>query len=157
MTILRIFGAVILSLSGIAAAYVLNSAAKKGLSQTEAFISFLRFLRSEIECFSMPVPRAITRCPSELREECGCAAEVSDLRGFLQECTVFDSEAVSLMGRFCDDVGKGYRDEQLALCDYYISLLDEHRRTLAESLPSRRKRNSALCLAGALALVIVLI
>ncbi len=157
MTILRIFGAVILTLSGIAAAYALNTSAKNGLSQTEAFISFLRFLRSEIECFSMPVPRALARCPREILAECGCEDADTDLRGFLQRCAVFDGATVELMNRFCDDVGKGYRDEQLALCDYYISLLDERRRELFAALPARKKRNSALCLAGALALVIVLI
>lgn len=157
MTILRIFGAVILSLSGIAAAYALNSTAQRGLSQAEAFISFLRFLRSEIECFSMPLSRAMARCPSDILTECGCEEQIHGLRGFLQCCAVYDSETVELMLRFCDDVGKGYRDEQLLLCDYYISLLDERRRYLFEALPSRKKRNSALCLAGALALVIVLI
>ena len=147
----------ILSFSGIAAAYTLNQAAKRGLSQTESFIALVRYLRSEIECFSMPLPRAMARCPQELLEGCGCTREVSDLRELLRVCSVYDARAFKLVSRFCDEVGRGYRDEQLALCDYYITLLDEYRAELTVALPERRKRNGALCVAGALALVIVLI
>ena len=147
----------ILSFSGIAAAYTLNQTAKRGLSQTESFIALLRYLRSEIECFSMPLPRAMSRCPYELLEGCGCAREVSDLREFLSVCSVYDARAVKLVSRFCDEAGRGYRDEQLALCDNYISRLDERRRSLASELPRRKKMNSALCVSGALAIVILLI
>ena len=71
MSILRIAGAVMVAISGICAAYFLNLGAKRSLRQTEAFISVVRFLRSQIECFSMSVPRALERCPREILDGCG--------------------------------------------------------------------------------------
>ena len=55
MSGLRVLGAVMIALSGLAGAYMLNANAKQGLSQTEAFISLLRYIRSEIECSSMSI------------------------------------------------------------------------------------------------------
>lgn len=138
------------------AAYLLNSAARRGLTGTEGLISLIRYLRSEIECFSMPLPRALARCPRQILEACGYsgASAPESIRQILPY--VSDSVTRAQMSRFCDEIGKGYLDEQLSLCDYYIEVLEERRRELATQLPPRRKVNSVLCLSGALAIVILL-
>lgn len=69
---------------------------------------------------------------------------------------ISDSAVRGQFSRFCDDIGKGYREEQLALCDYYVAVLEDRRASIASQLPLRRKLNSALCVSGALALVILL-
>ena len=159
MSGLRILGAVMIALSGLAGAYMLNVNAKQGLSQTEAFISLLRYIRSEIECYSMPIPRALARCPKEILAGCGYAEKgaADSFLGLLDKCKINDSATEKILRSLADGIGKGYRDEQLALCDNYISRLDERRRSLASELPMRKKMNSALCVSGALAIVILLI
>ena len=148
-----------MALSGICGAYFLNRGAKDGLRQTEALISFVRFLRSQIECFSLSVPRTLERCPKEILSGCGYSGEgkprsISEL---IEECRIADGASKRHMERLCSDIGKGYRKEQLALCDYCISLLEERRAQLAGQLPLRIKMNSALSIAGAAAIVILLI
>ena len=138
---------------------MLNKSASLSVTQTESFISWIRFLRSEIECFSMPLPRALERCPREIYEGCGYTSDVppTGIEDLIKKCRIADGEVNRQLTRFCEDIGKGYREEQLSLCDYCLELLEARRRELAAELPTRRKLNSALCLSGALALVILLI
>lgn len=143
-------------LSGAWSAYLLNARVRLGTVQAEAFISLIRFIRSEIECFAMPIPRALARCPRKLLEECGfsSAGAPESVEELLEN--INDGITRAHLERFCGEIGRGYRDEQLALCDYYITVLEERRLKLAEQLPMRKRINSALCLSGAFAIVIVL-
>lgn len=155
----RIAGAVIVALSGAAGAYILNASARTALVQTEAFISLLRSLRSDIECFAMPIPKALARCSKELYRSCGYLSDVppSGIDALLSGCKISDAELRRLLESFSGDVGRGYRDGQLALFDYCLSQLEARRKRLCEGLPAKRRMNSALCLSGALAIVILLI
>lgn len=143
-------------LSGAWAAYLLNARARIGTVQAEALISLIRYIRSEIECFAMPIPRALARCPRKLLEECGFSSEDAPKSAEELLENINDGVTHAHFARFCGEIGKGYRDEQLALCDYYITVLEERRLKLAEQLPLRKRINSALCMSGAFAIVIVL-
>ncbi len=149
----------IVALCGIVGSYTLNSAAKRSLEQIEGFLALVRHIRSQIESFSMPLPTALERCPAEVLAKCGCkSGEIKrSLSELLEACAEGDAESGRLMRDLAANIGRGYRAEQLILCDYYIGLLETRRRSVCEQLPSRIKRNSAVCLCGALAVVILLI
>ena len=153
----KIAGAMILVLSGCAGAWFMNSAASRSLSQTEAFISFLRFVRIQIECFAMPAGEIILRCDRTLLEECGLRGEPlpTTLDELVGRCAVRDSEVGEVLRGFASSFGKGYRDEQLRECDYYLGLLCDRRQKMSEELPRKKKLNSTLCICWALALVIL--
>lgn len=159
MSLLKIVGAVIVAVCGIVGTYTLNSSAKRSLEQIEGFISLVRHIRSQIECFSMPLPTALERCSDEVLAKCGYkgAKTVKSISELLESCSEEDAESGKLMREFAASIGRGYRTEQLTLCDYYIGLLETRRKRVCEQLPSRLKRNSAVCLCGALAVVILLI
>ena len=159
MSILRIIGALMIAFSGAFAAYFLNRDAKETLSQTECFISLVRFLRAQIECFSMSVPKALDRVPDEMFSGCGFSGEErpQSMGEFLDGCRVTDDAVMRDMRRLAEDLGKGYREEQLTLCDYCLSLLEGQRARIAGQLPLKIKVNSVLSLAGAAAVVILLI
>ena len=159
MSILRIIGALMIAFSGAFAAYSLNKSAKDTLSQTEYFISLVRFLRAQIECFSMSVPRALGRAPDEILSGCGFSGEKrpQSIGELLDGCRVTDEAVMRDMRRLAYDIGKGYREEQLTLCDYCLSLLEGQRVRIAGQLPLKIKVNSVLSLAGAAAVVILLI
>ena len=159
MSILRIAGALMIAFSGAFAAYSLNKSAKDTLRQTEYFISLVRFLRAQIECFSMSVPRALERVPDEILAGCSFLGKErpKSLSELIGGCQVTDQAVMRDMSRLADDIGKGYREEQLTLCDYCLSLLEAQRSRIAGQLPLKIKVNSALSLAGAAAVVILLI
>lgn len=145
-----------IALSGAGAAYMLNKSARISVTRTESAISLIRFLRSEIECFAMPLPRALERCPRDILRGCGYTGEKPPRSLWeIAECQS-DSVTKAQLSRFCDEIGKGYRDEQMVLCDYYLAVLEDRRQQLSDQLPARRKMNSALCMSSALGLVILL-
>ncbi len=159
MSALKVIGAIIIALSGIVGSFTLNRAARRSLEQTEGFITLIKRLRSDIDCFSLPLPTALERCPAEVYIKCGyfLGQTPRSVRALIEACSVSDAESFRIMKAFAGSIGRGYREEQLAICDYYADLLEERRQRLYEQLPTRTKRNSALCLCGALAVVILLI
>ena len=158
MSMLRIIGAAVTVFSGIAAAYMLNGAARLTLCQNEAFISLVRFIRTEIECYATPVPRALERCPEGVLCACGYTGHgsPSSVSELAKRCKIYDSSTQKSVEGFAKSIGRGYREEQLALCDHYIDELENRRRVISAELPIRKKMNSALCVSGALAVVILL-
>ena len=135
----------------------MNNGIRIGLTQTEAVISLIRFLRSEIECFSMPLPRALERCPADILVGCGYKGDAAPRMPSELLSGISDKVTYAQLARFCDEIGKGYRDEQLALCDYYLAVFEERRIKLSEQLPVKRKMNCALCVSSALAILIILL
>ena len=143
----------------MAGAYLLNRADSAALEGTEGLIALVRHIRAQIECFSIPVPDILARCPAEIYESCGYDGESppASASELAERCHISDKEAGKYIERFFAEIGKGYRQDQLALCDYTVQLLEQRRRALAEQLPIKKKRNGALCMSGALAVVILLI
>ena len=155
----KILGSIIIISCGLALAYLLNSKARARLAQLEGFIALVRYLRAEIDCFSIPIPSALSRCPCGVLERCGarCDEKFKTVRELLDACDCSADEIGELMYGFASDVGRGYRHEQLALCDRTIERLEEHREALAARLPARQKLNGTLCVCSSLAVVILLI
>ncbi len=155
----RIAGALILAFSGFGAAFMINSRLLRSLKQTEAVIAFIRFIRSQVECFALPASDIISACDKELLRSCGFEGAVppTELVTLIDSFGISDGETASLARGFAEGFGKGYREEQIKECDYYIELLRERRQAIAEALPAKRKVNSTLCVASALALIILLL
>lgn len=155
----KILGAIIIISCGFSFAYLLNGKARARLAQLEGFIALVRYLRTQIDCFSMPIPSALSRCPKGVLERCGvrCSENFKTVRALLDECDIATEELGELMYGFVSDVGRGYRQEQLALCDRTLERLEEHREALAARLPAKQKLNGTLCVCSSLAVVILLV
>ena len=155
----RIVGALLLGLSGFACAYTMNSSADISFKQLEGLIAFMRFIRIQIECFSLPASEIICRCDRELLTECGYGGDgaIKNFEELFDRISIKDEIVRKLMRDFSKGFGKGYREEQLKECDYYIDRLCEQRERVARDLPKRKKVNSTLCISSALALIILLI
>ena len=122
---------------------------KEKIKQIDAFISLLRYIKKQVECFSVPISTIIALCDSKILEGCGI-----DLKGkkevilseLLQDCDFYiDIEAVEILKKFGDEFGKTYRDDQLKSCDYYISELIKYREKIGQELPKERKMRFAVC------------
>ena len=155
--VFKILGIGSIALSGLLGAYFLNSDARDRVRRIDALIALVRYFKTEIECFALPIPKLLERCPRELLLRCGyCHSGTPICMSELFEGTVFsDGSTRESMESLCLGLGRGYREEQLALCGSCIQALEERRRQLSSSLAARIKMNSALCLGGALAAVIL--
>ena len=159
MIALRLAGALALTVSGVLVARSINASLNAALVQTEGIVSLIRFLRVQIDCFSMPIGEILSMCSIDELFMCGYKGSVmpKNLSVIVGNMRVSDSVAHKHFCAFASEFGRGYREEQLRACDYYLNLLDEHRREIVASLPSKKKRNSALCVSASLALAVLLL
>ena len=159
MGFLKIIGALLLALSGALGAYVTNQRAAHSLRQAEGWLMLLRLIRTQVECFSLPISRILSGCDPSLLIRCGYGyREPPDgLESLWRCCEIRDGETDGLISDFVREFGKGYREEQLRSCDYYVGLLSARRDALASQLPARKRVSSTLWISGALATVILLI
>ena len=159
MIVLRLAGALLLAFSGAFAARMINASASMSLSQTEGFISFIRFARVQIDCFSLPIGEIIAICGKEMLLRCGYEKKEvpTSFGAFVDSINVSDKDSYKIFCAFASEFGRGYRAEQLRACDYYLALLEEHRKALLSALPSKKKRNGTVCVCASLALAILLL
>ncbi len=155
----KLMGVILLVGSGIGSAYWLNRSMSACLSQMEGFLGLLRHIRVKVECSSLPIASILATADGELLRQCGYEGEMppTELGELLAGCRIQDGEAGRLLAGFAAEFGRGYREEQIRECDYYFSLLEQRRQELSLALPFKKRRNSALCISGALAAVILLL
>ncbi len=136
----------------------LNRKAEREATELEAYISLIGHIRLSVECFSLPISEILVRADEDLLHACGYDGEMPprELEKIFP-ASGEGGEGVRIMKEFSHLFGRGYRDEQLRICDYCTALLEKKRNTLAAELPSRKKLNITLCVAAAAAAVILLI
>lgn len=159
MILLRLAGALTLVFSGVIAAHRINSFVSASLEQTEGMISLVRFIRVQVDCFALPIGEILALCGEKELFACGYrgSGTPKNLSVLVGNLKVSDNIAYKHFCSFASEFGRGYREEQLSECDYYLALLEEHKRSLVAALPAKKKRNSALCVTASLALAVLLL
>ncbi|MBQ7383442.1 MAG: hypothetical protein IJV72_01450 [Clostridia bacterium] len=157
MLFYRIVGALILAFSGFYASVSMNSRLTNTLKQTEAIITLMLFIRSQVECFALPSSEMIALCDRALLRECGFEGDEppTDICALFDSFGIADSKTAQLARSFAESFGRCYREEQIKECDYYIELFRDRRQILAEALPAKKRVNSTLCISSAIALIIL--
>lgn len=158
MNFLRIIGAALVTCSGIFLARSLNVSERRALAEIEGIIAFLRFMRSNIDAYSMPLSEIFSRCPQRIYASCGYSRDVPprSVGELFSECCVSDGASAERLCEFAAEIGKGYRDEQLALLSRTLDFLEERRRELSGALPARARVRATLCLGVSLSVIILL-
>jgi len=156
---IRILGAAILSLCGVLFAAHLNRRAENCLGETEGWIALLRFVKGQVECFSLPMGEILARCDAEILRTCGYGATLSpkSFSGMIEASCFCDQDCERIARAFAEDFGRGYREEETRGCDYYLAQLESHKEALSKKLPLQKKRNATLSICAALALVLLLL
>lgn len=149
MLIFKLLGGTSIFLSASMFYFEARRYEKAKLGQTDAFVTLLRYIKKQIECFSAPISTIIGQCDSKLLEECGIYLKGKKEMFFsqlLQNCTFYiDAEAIDIIKKFANEFGKSYREDQLKSCDYYISELIKYREKTVGELPKERKMRFAIC------------
>jgi hypothetical protein len=148
----------ILALCGALCSFFMNQSAIAKCEQIDAIIRFLRYVRNQVECYSLPSNEILALCDSALLERCGfynCFGEGS-FEKLAYDCDIYDVECARIVREFLCGFGKSYREEQIKECERYIAELEERRDRLFAELPKKKKVNSVLCIASALCVGIML-
>lgn len=123
--------------------------------QAEGFLTLLRTVRLDIDCFSMPVDRILRQCEPKLLSDCGAPGPAPDMETLLRGARLcLPAEFCRLLWDFAARLGGSYREEQLRCCDYYLARLTPLCDRMRAELPKREK--TALLLPVAMAALLAL-
>lgn len=128
--------------------------------QVEAFLVLLRTVKNRIDCYGEPIDAILSRCDVTLLSACGYGGgqEAPDFSDFLEGCELcLSADERQILRDFSGELGRGYRAEQVKVCEYYIARLDRVREELERELPKRRKMIRTVCLSASLGAILMLI
>lgn len=159
MIFYKIAGALILLFSGILGAVYLNGALALRKRQSAAIEEWLRFLRGQIDCFSMPISDIFLLSGRERLLECGYASDVMprDFSEFLERAEIYDRDIEDALAELGASFGGCYREEQLKACERCIDAVSVRHQEISSEMPKKKKLNATLCISAALAVAILLL
>ena len=158
MRLFKTIGLLFILGSGILTSTLLVRFEQKRCRQAEGFLALLRHIRLQIDCFSLPVSRILETLPTQIRTTCHIPQNVCDFSTLLDRTPLLLPDELSeLLHAFGRDLGSSYREDQLRLCDYYITRITPYCERIRADLVRRERLALALPLAAAAALALLLI
>ena len=154
---LKFLGALLILAVGFFAAFVSVQYEKKRLSVVDGWIDLILYIRSQIDCYRMPLDDILSGGDRALFEACMSPSNAADLPAILEASGIYlDGDGKRLIESFVREIGAGYREEQIKRCDFFISSLRTQRERIAAQLPLRTRLCATLCICIALATAILL-
>ena len=158
--LLKTVGALLLFGISLYAAMESGQSLRRRMLQGEGMLQLLRHIRTQISCFSTPLPEIYASFENPALSDAGFLRVLRQdgLAAALDACEVCleESERRMLLS-FAEELGNSYRTDQLALCDAYIDELAAVCERKKNELPKKSKLYRSLILTGGLAAVILLL
>lgn len=159
-------GAGLILVMGGFASLSMNRMERRRLEVLDSYISLLRYIKGQINCYAMPVeeilsaadPSLLSSCLGEYSESSvGDRGKKLSLVSMIEAARLYmEPETERLLQNFTSELGQTFRAEQVMRCEDYIQALSAERHKLAEATPMRVRVNSILSLCTTLGLVILL-
>lgn len=117
----------------------------------DELIEFIMYTKSKIEYFSIPVNQIYEDYDkkSELLAEIISSKSCKKLN--------FDKNTANTINNFFVSLGKGFKKEEIALCDYTYDILKESSSKLKSELPNKIKIFRAISMFVSLSLIILIV
>ncbi len=153
----KLLGALLTVGCGLATSFLLVKREKERLRAIDAWLVLLRYLRTQIDCYLLPIAQILEKAPQDFFLPLRGGARAESMEALL-ECSLpyLDAESAALLREFASEVGGSYREEQLKRCDHYLSCLEAQKERLSGELPKRTKLYHALfsCLSMGIAILL---
>lgn len=157
MLVFKLAGAALLIICGGLTGRALCESSEVALCRTEGFISLLKYIRNQIDCYLMPVDKILSGCPADILDSCGACPGIRSFTELLETCDgKLPPDTAALLEKFAAELGTTYRDTQLKLCDYYINKLTAERDKLQSEAPAHRKMIMTLCICVAAGIALIM-
>lgn len=155
----KIFGVLLLLGCGMLSAALWVAFERRRCRQAQGFVALLRYVRMQVECFSLPVARILERCDGQILTDCGVEAELpGDLSALLTGARLYlPEEFCRLLADFSGQLGGCYRAEQLRCCDYYLERMIPLCDRMRGELPKRERMALTLPMAVTAILLLMLL
>ncbi|MBR6727373.1 MAG: hypothetical protein IKM08_04195 [Clostridia bacterium] len=155
----RLLGVLLLLGVGVGLGVALAAYERRRCRQAEGFLELLRHIRMQIDCFSLSVPRILSRCDGRILTDCGVECEkLTDFVTLLRGTRLYVPEEFGrLLWDFAERLGGSYREDQLRCCDYFLERLIPQCDRLRNELPRRERMLLLLPIAFAAMLALLLL
>lgn len=159
MAYFKWIGIALILICGVTTGLALASFERRRCRQAEGFVSLVRYIRLQIDCFSSPVGRILASCDGRILTDCGVeATELPDFSALLAGTKLYLPEDMCrLLADFGTQLGASYREEQLRCCDYFLERLIPPCDRMRGELPKREKMMLVLPIALAAMMVLMLL
>ena len=103
----KILGAALMLLSCIAISRLLISYERTKIRQIDSFIALIRYIRNQIDCYSIPMDKIFAECSSEMFFDIGGkSADISFAKLLEREEIVIDGEGRRILSEFSESLGE---------------------------------------------------
>ena len=158
MNFFGIVGAIVILCCAVIVAKRTNLSGEAVIEQYSSYARLVAFTRLQIECFALPCEEIIARCDPSIISGCGYALDHTpkNFRELVNGSLIADAELSRLAKGFSMEFGRGYRSDELKLCDEFLFDLRDKERKLRDELQKKKKVTSTLCISLALSAIILL-
>ena len=126
--------------------------------QIRGAATLMRYIRSQIDIYLLPIGDIVLNCDGELRGLCGISGfDVSERGVAVRGSSMLDEASRNGLDEYFKQAGRGDRASELKLCDHYISFFDERYQALSRECPRRCRLAMTLCLCGAAGVALLLL
>ncbi len=129
-------GIVLILGAAVGASLLLTREARVRLSELEAVISLIAFIRQNIDTFASPVDTIASSwsCSVKGAKHFSDAVRKDGLKAAVYGGHVsLSADARNDIETFAENIGKGYRDEEVKRCEYYLARFEGYLASARES------------------------
>lgn len=156
---MRALGALLIFLSAVFLSGALLERERERAARVGALASFVEYVRTAVENYSMSASEILRSADAELLRGCGYLLDEvpENLAKMCEACVIEDGESKRIFFELAADFGKNYRERQSERCSECARALRQRYESIRAELGTRKKLISALCICIALALIILLL
>ena len=128
--------------------------------QISGFLRLFRAIRSGISYHRAPIGEILSHVEREVSEACSGRGEVvrgNSLSEWVADCDLLSEPLSRLLSQAATELGRGYREEQISVCDRYIEALEAQHRESVNRLREQVGLINTLFLSLAAGAVILLL
>lgn len=127
------------------------------LDRLEAIISLINHIRDMIDRYLMPLDRILAECDREMLDACGFSGDCYSLEELFESAKYLDAEIYDALRSFAAELGRGWRESQVKLCDRCLSILAREHERLSSDLPRARRAVMTLSMSLSAGITILLL
>ena len=149
---MKIAGAIFILCASVASSYFYEKREKEKIKKANKLAEFIRYIRAQISYFSLPVDMIFKAYKSDdtLTGDI-ISGKLSSLDSF------FDKDTSDVIKDFFSSLGNGYKDEQLALCDFTMSAIEDFTDKMNKEFSGKVRVFRSMAIFTGVCLIILLI
>lgn len=149
---MKIAGAIFILCASVASSYFYEKREKEKIKKANKLSEFIRYIRAQISYFSLPADKIFKayKTDDSLIENI-ISGNLSTLDFF------FCKDMSNDIKDFFSSLGNGYKDEQLALCDFTLSKTEDFINKMNKEFPGKVRIFRSMALFTGICVIILLI